>query len=61
MQVQEVSAASEGFFQMPEASVNLASAALAQLSFNPSIQLFQSCLRRHFHGQSSRVLLYLAR
>ncbi|KAK9845686.1 hypothetical protein WJX84_004302 [Apatococcus fuscideae] len=60
-QVQEVSAASEGFFQMPEASVNLASAALAQQNFAPSAQLFQSCLRRHFHGQSSRVLLYLAR
>ncbi|KAK9810525.1 hypothetical protein WJX72_012163 [[Myrmecia] bisecta] len=59
--VQETAAASEGFLQMPDTAVNLASLHLAQEQYQAAVQLYNSTLKKHFHNNNARILLYLAR
>lgn len=61
MQVQEASAATDGFWRMPDAWINLANVYLAQQQYVPAIQMYQNALRKFFDNRSALVMLYLAR
>lgn len=61
LQVQEASAATDGFWRMPDAWINLANVYLAQQQYVPAIQMYQNALRKFFDNRSALVMLYLAR
>ncbi|PRW61484.1 RNA polymerase-associated CTR9-like protein [Chlorella sorokiniana] len=61
LQVQEASAASSGFWRMPDAWVNLANVYLAQEQYVPAIQMYSNALRKFYDNRSAMVMLYLAR
>ena len=61
LQVQEASAASDGFWRMPDAWVNLANVYLAQQQYIPAIQMYKTALRKFYDNRSAIVMLYLAR
>lgn len=61
LQVQEASAATNGFWRMPDAWINLANVYLAQQQYVPAIQMYKNALRKFFDNRSALVMLYLAR
>ncbi|PSC73221.1 RNA polymerase-associated CTR9-like protein [Micractinium conductrix] len=61
LQVQEASAATDGFWQMPDASINLGNVYLAQQQYTAAIQTYRNTLRKFPDFRSSVVMLYLAR
>ena len=61
LQVQEASAASEGFWRMPDAWINLANVYLAQEQYAAAIQMYRSALRKFYDNRNPNIMLYLAR
>lgn len=61
LQVQEASAATDGFWRMPDAWINLANVYLAQQQYVPAIQMYKNALRKFYDNRSALVMLYLAR
>ncbi|EFN52318.1 hypothetical protein CHLNCDRAFT_139104 [Chlorella variabilis] len=61
LQVQEASAASDGFLRMPDAWINLANVYLAQEQYTAAIQMYKNALRKFYDNRSALVMLYLAR
>lgn len=59
--MQEASAASAGFWRMPDAWVNLGNVYLAQQQYTAAIQMYRGALRRFYDNRNSVVMLYLAR
>ncbi|KAL4854380.1 RNA polymerase-associated protein CTR9 [Chlorella vulgaris] len=61
LQVQEASAASNGFWRMPDAWINLANVYLAQQQYTPAIQMYKNALRKFYDNRNAVIMLYLAR
>ena len=59
--MQEAAAATEGFWQIPDAAINLGHVHVAAGQPGAAIQAYSNALKRHPQARTPQLLTYLAR